>query len=128
MSGITDTAFLSVTGDDGTATVSGRILSGGTVRGRIDSVIPAGMVDMSILISFPFAYLDTIQILSDKDCILKFNDPAAPVPQINLVGGWPYFWNSGDGYFPNPFTVDITGVFVSTPGPAVHLILKALSQ
>ena len=128
MSGITDAAFLSVTGDDGTATISGRLYSAGTVRARVDIVIPAGSVDLPINVSFPFNYLDTLQIFSDKDCIVKFNDPAAPLWQVDLIGGWPYFWNSGDGYFPNPLTADVTGIFVSTPGPAVHLILKALSQ
>ena len=128
MSGITDTAFLSVTGDDGTATISGRLLSNGTVRARVDIVIPAGSVDLPINVSFPFTYLDTIQILADKDCTIKFNDPAAPILTIDLIGGWPYFWNSGDRYFANPFTADVTGVFISTPGPAVNLKLKALSQ
>jgi hypothetical protein len=124
---ITDTAFLSVTGDDGTTTLAGRILSAGTVRARVDIVIPQGIVDQPITVSFPHAILDTIQMLSDKDCIVKFNSATAPILTVNLVGGWPYFWNSSSGYFPNPFSADVSTIYVSTPGSAVNLKLKALS-
>jgi hypothetical protein len=124
---ITDTAFLSITGDDGTTAISGRILSAGTVRARVDIVIPQGIVDQLVTVTFPADILDTIQILSDKDCTIKFNDATSPILTIGLIGGWPYFWNSSSKYFPNPFTADVTGLFVSTPGSAVNLKLKALS-
>jgi hypothetical protein len=124
---ITDTAFLSITGDDGTTAIAGRILSAGTVRARVDIVIPQGIVDQLVTVTFTAAILDTIQILSDKDCVIKFNDPTTPILTVNLVGGWPYFWNSSSGYFPNPFSADVSGIFISTPGSAVNLKLKALS-
>ena len=128
MSGITDTISLSVTGDDGSQTLSGRLYANGSVRAKVDAIIPAGSIDLAIGLAFPFASLDTIQILADKNCILKFNDVSAPMPQINVVGGWPFVWNSGDGYFPNPFTADVTTVYVSAPGPTVNLRIKALAD
>jgi hypothetical protein len=124
---ITDTAFLSITGDDGTMPISGRILAAGTVRARVDIVIPQGIVDQPVTVAFPFSILDTIQMWSDKDCIVKFNDSAAPILTVNLVGGWPYFWSSSPGYFPNPLTADVSTIYISTPGSAVNFKLKALT-
>lgn len=74
---------------------------------------PAGSVNVSLTLAFPFATLQQIILLSDKGMTLKFNSTSTPTPTIVLQPGSPFEWNSSDGYFANLFTANITVVFVS---------------
>jgi hypothetical protein len=126
MSGFIHTLTRSDSDDGGGKTLSGRMLAVGGTQVTIDTVIAAGSVDVPIAISFAFADLHFFAAFSDKNCTLKFNDASAPVPLKMLVAGWPWDWNVGDGYYPNPFTEDITVVYVSADS-GCNLRIKALN-
>jgi hypothetical protein len=97
--------------------VSGSTQSSGGVSNVPISIpqtaFPAASSNVSLTLAFPFATLQQIILLSDKGMTLKFNSTSSPVPEIVLQPGSPFEWNSSDGYFANPFTANITQVFVS---------------
>lgn len=77
------------------------------------TAFPAASVNVLLTLAFPFATLQQIALVSDKGMTLKFNSSGSPVPTITLQPGSVFEWNSSDGYFANPFTANITQVFVS---------------
>jgi hypothetical protein len=87
---------------------------------------PAGSINTLYAITFAYATLQQIVMWSDKGCTLKFNSSGSPVPAITLQPGSIFEWNSSDGYFANPFTVNITGVYVSCT-PASRLFIFTLN-
>lgn len=67
---------------------------------------------MPLAASFPYAGVQQIYILSDSNLTLNTNSYGTPAPQFNLKAGRPYVWCLSDGYFANPFTVNVTGFYV----------------
>lgn len=74
---------------------------------------PAGSTNVLLTMAFPYATLQEVFLWSDKGMTLKFNSSSSPVPQIVLQPGSPFEWNSSDGYFANPFTANVTAVYIS---------------
>ena len=90
------------------------------VVGPATSYFAAGSSNVALTLSFPYATLQQAFLWSDKGMTLKFNSTGSPTPTIILQPGSPFEWNSSDGYFANPFTANVTVVYI-TCTPASRL-------
>jgi hypothetical protein len=50
---------------------------------------------------------------------IKTNSPTSPGNTINLVAGVPLIWDASAGYYPNPFTTNVTGFYVTCTAAAL---------
>jgi hypothetical protein len=61
------------------------------------------------------ANLQSVYLLSNVDVTIKTNDATTPASTINLKANKPILWFVDSGYT-NPFTADVTQLFVSNAG------------
>ncbi len=81
-------------------------------EGRSVSV-PESSTDLEVAIELDVTQMEAFYLLSDVDMTLETNDGGSPVDTIALKAGKPLVW-ARDGYYPNPFTVDVTAFFLTT--------------
>jgi hypothetical protein len=48
------------------------------------------------------------------DCTVKTNSTSAPGNTLNLKAGRDHSWERSPGYYPNPFTADVTVLYITT--------------
>jgi hypothetical protein len=92
----------------------------------VDNSYGAGSTNIALAGSFPYAGVQSIYMLADSDLTLKTNSSGSPVPSFSLKAGRPYVWSVSDGYFANPFTVNVTGFYV-TCSTSARLRIKILN-
>lgn len=69
--------------------------------------------DVQYDIAFKYTQLKSFIAKSSVACTLEFNNSGTGVPTITLVAGEPFQWRDGD-LFANPFTADVTKVYISS--------------
>ncbi len=82
---------------------------------RINTVVNTGLTDHPYLISFGYATLQLIWMVSDQNVRVCVNDThsGSPLITVNLVAGVPYVWTN-DAYFANPFgTTNVTEFYIT---------------
>lgn len=114
----------SVVGDDGSS-MSGSRYEVGTSVVRVDKTIGGSQTDSSVPAAWSSTNLQSVALMSDKDCTVEFNSGSSPAMTIALKGGSPYIWNRSDGYTAYPFPSSVTGLFITTTS-AVRFQLNAL--
>jgi hypothetical protein len=71
-----------------------------------------GVTDQALAISFPFANIASVFLLSSVDMTLETNSGSTPADTITLKAGIPRIWFVGfQGV--NPFTVNVTSFFLT---------------
>jgi hypothetical protein len=85
----------------------------GSNEKNISATIAAASTDAPIHSTWPAGQLLAV-LLSDQDCTIKTNNTSTPDDTIVLKANHPLVWVAGDGYFSNPFSADVTEVFVTT--------------
>jgi hypothetical protein len=112
---ITHTQTYTVVTNNTQGTVSGSLQEVGSSEIVLDQTIPANSTNLLYTISLIAANLQSFIMLSDSDLTVKTNSSSAPANTINLKAGKPLVWDISNGYYPNPFTVNVTA-FYSTNG------------
>jgi hypothetical protein len=64
------------------------------------------------------ANVKSFMLLATADMTIKTNSSSSPGNTINLKANLPLNWAASNGYFANPFTVDVTSLFVSCTASA----------
>lgn len=107
------------------ATLKGSHTEAGTSEINLDSQYAASSSNVSLAAAFDVADIQAVILLSDQNLTLETNSGGSPDDTISLIAGVPLEWSRSAGYFPCPFTVDVTGLFV-TCTPAARLRGKIL--
>jgi hypothetical protein len=81
-------------------------------EGRSISV-PESSTDLEVAIELDVTQMEAFWLISDVDMVLKTNNASTPDDTITLKAGKPVIW-AKDGYFANPFTVDVAAFFLTT--------------
>lgn len=113
---ITHRQNLSLQSNGGNA-IQGTINEVGATEITIDQLVATG-TNTAIACAFAFADLESCIIVSDQDATLETNDGTTPDDVFALKAGMPLEWSKSAGYFPNPFTADVTGLFLTNATPA----------
>jgi hypothetical protein len=95
-------------------TVSSSYTEAGNSEQSIDQSVAAGSTGVLINVAFTRAGLQSFQLVSDQPCTIALNTNTSPPQTIALKAGMPFDWSVSPGYFSNPFSVDVTALFVTT--------------
>ncbi|MFG0247840.1 MAG: hypothetical protein ACF8OB_03050 [Phycisphaeraceae bacterium JB051] len=79
----------------------------------VEVAVPDSSTDKQIDIVIDVSELKSLYIVSDQDVTIETNDGSAPDDTIALKAGIPLMWESVSGYFSNPFSTDITGLYIT---------------
>ena len=90
-----------------------------------DQTFPAASSDATLTAAFNYANVQAVYILADQNCTLETNSGSSPDNTFSLIAGRPLVWSRSAGYTSNPFTANVTGLFV-TCTPATRLQIKIL--
>lgn len=102
----------------GVGRVIGSIETTGNGETNRNVAAPASAVT-EVDVDFAFADLKRALIISDKDFSLKTNNSAAPDDTIAIKANKPFVWEADTGYFANPFSADVTSLFIDNGAGAV---------
>jgi hypothetical protein len=89
----------------------------GNEKANFDQLVPVG-TNTEYTYEFTHSNLQSVTMYSQNGCTLKFNSSGSPVPQIVLEAGQILHWDieayaANSTLFPNPFTADVTAVYVT---------------
>jgi hypothetical protein len=107
-----------VSGTNGTR-VNGSFTETGVVSIDIATNLSAGSSNVPVAAAWHVASTQAIFLLSSSNLTLKTNSASSPGNTINLVAGVPLMWDASAGYYPCPFTVDVTGFFCTCTAAAL---------
>lgn len=111
---ITHTVSSSCASDAGGAPVAGRATESGSSEQRIVALpLAAATVDQLVPMAFTAANVQSVALVASADCTIETNSGSSPAQTISLKAGRPLIWRKSDGYFPNPFTANVTGFYVT---------------
>lgn len=85
----------------------------GSGHHRIDESIADSTTDKEITFNLDISALKAITMSSDQDITVETNDGSTPGDTFSLKADQPFMWNSSDGYFSNPFSTDVTALYVT---------------
>jgi hypothetical protein len=104
----------SISSDSGGTPLSGVQSEVGSTAIEFDQQYGASLTDQLLAVAFIAANVQSIFLVSDKGLKIETNSATAPVNTINLKPGTPFPWSKSAGYFPNPFTADVTAIYITT--------------
>lgn len=88
--------------------------------------VPDSTTDQQVDIGIDVSTIEAIYMLSDQDIAVETNNGTTPDDTISLAANKPYVWTA-DGYFANPFSADITALFLTNAsGAAADFQLEVL--
>lgn len=79
-----------------------------------DVDVPDSSTDWLVNWTCDFSQLQAIFILCDKAIIIETNDGSSPGDTLTLAANVPFEWRKDDSVHDNPFTVDVTALYVTT--------------
>jgi hypothetical protein len=104
----------SISSDSGGTPLSGVQSEVGATEIAVDQQYGASLTDQALSVAFNIANLQSVFLLSDKGLKIETNSGSSPVNTINLKPGAPFVWDVSTGYYPNPFTANVTAFYVTT--------------
>jgi hypothetical protein len=108
---LTDKITRSYTGNGSAITSTVGEYTGNGIA-SFDDDIAAGATNVEIDITFPFASIQALAIVSSQDLTLKTNSTSTPGDTISIKGGVGIVWGK-DFHEANPFTADVTKLFAT---------------
>lgn len=99
----------------GTATVSGTVTKSAEGEDNRSLVVAALASNLQVDCAFDTARLVMAYLLSTKEVTLKTNSTSVPDDTLVLKAGVPLVWTNDDAGS-NPFTVDVTTLYLSNAG------------
>jgi hypothetical protein len=97
---------------DGVARASMQAQLTGSASAAFDESIADSSTDEEVEISFPYANLQALRLISDQDVTIETNDGSAADDTITLEANVPLVWWDGCGHA-NPFSADVTSLFIT---------------
>lgn len=91
----------------------------------VDQTFAAASSNATLTGAFNYANVQAVYILADQNATLETNSGSSPDNTFSLIAGRPLEWSRSSAYFSNPFTANVTGLFV-TCTPATRLQIKIL--
>ena len=95
----------------------------------LETVVAIGAADDLLIIALDYDEIRGLYILSDQDLTINTNSTGAPDDTIELIANEPLEWHKfatpGEEYFTNPFTVDVTKMYL-TNGSGVEANLTII--
>lgn len=104
----------SISSDSGGTPLSGVQSEVGAAELSFDQTYGASLTDQLLAVAFTAANVQSVFLLSDKGLLIETNNPTSPVNTIVLKPGTPFAWSKSAGYFPNPFTANVTAFYITT--------------
>jgi hypothetical protein len=111
---ITHKLTFAVSSDSGGTPLSGVQSEVGATELAFDNQYGASLTDQLMTIAFTAANVQSIMLLSDKGLKIETNSGTTPINTINLTPGTPLAWSKSAGYYPNPFTANVTAFYITT--------------
>lgn len=93
---------------------------------NVNQSFAANTTNAQVTLAFTAANLRLISLVATQNMTLKTNSYASPGDTINLIAGIPLVWDYSSQYFPNPFTHDVTTLYVTCTASAT-LQIKGLT-
>lgn len=121
---MTDTLSYSIQSDDGSSPIAGSQVEVGSAHINIATQYAPGTSAAVTGVAFAQATYKQIYIKSSANCTLVFTCTTGTVT-INVVANAPFVWQRSTGYFPNPFSYDVTSCAI-TNTVALTLLLRVL--
>lgn len=101
----------------------------GSGHHRVDEDIADSTTDQEITFNLDISALKAITMVADQDVTVETNNGSTPGDTFNLKADQPLMWNSGDSYFSNPFSTDVTALFVTNAsGSSANLRVEAVED
>jgi hypothetical protein len=116
----------SISSDSGGTPLSGIQSSVGVTEIVQDVNYGASLANQLLSVAFIAANVQDVFLLSDKGLTIGTNSSSSPVNTIVLKPGTPLAWENSSGYFPNPFTANVTAFYITTT-VAARLQVKILT-
>jgi len=104
----------SISSDSGGTPLSGVQSEVGATELSFDQTYGASLTDQLLAVAFTAANIQSIFLLSDKGLTIETNSGSSPVNTIVLKPGSPLAWSKSEGYWPNPFTANVTAFYITT--------------
>lgn len=101
------------TASSGGGSVSGQYTETGATESNIDENYPAASTNTLLTIAFNYANIQNIELVASQDMTIKTNSSGAPDDTINLKAGNPLVWSKSASYFANPFTANVTALYIT---------------
>ena len=111
--GLTIAGSARLAGGDGISLSGSANASGDTIL-SIDASIPLNTTNSPVAAAFVVADVVALYIVSSVNVVLKTNSTGAPDDTINLKAGVPLMWVASAPYQANPFSADVTEIFITT--------------
>ena len=92
-----------------------------------DITVAIGATNFEVVIGIDISELEAIYINASQDLLMETNDGTTPDDQFNLDADTPLVWFSG-GYFPNPFSEDVTSLFFTNASGVEATVTICLVQ
>jgi hypothetical protein len=113
------------------ATVGGSTLSGSqsevaAAETELSATYAGGLTNQALGLAWNHTNYQSLFIVADKDCVLRFNSTGSPILTINLKANAPYVWDRSPGYWADPLSADVTNIYLTTTA-AVRLSIKVLA-
>ena len=85
---------------------------------NLSQLVPLNSTNQEYDIVFAHSNIQAVYILADQNCTLKFNSTGSPAPNLAVAANIPVTWDTtaytqNNTLFPNPFTADVTKVYVT---------------
>jgi hypothetical protein len=109
---VTETQSISISTSGGRS-LAGSVIESGSSEINIDQTYAGGSSNVELDIAFTDAGLQSVFLISNQPLTIGTNSSATPSNTINLVAGAPLIWSRSSGYFPCPFTADVTKFFIT---------------
>jgi hypothetical protein len=108
--------------DDTGVAIGGTNTYSGTVEKNYDNAgLAGGTTNQSVAITFTRATLQSLVMNASQPTTILTNSTSSPGNTINLAAGQTIIWTY-DSTAPNPFTVDVTVLYISVPGATASAI------
>lgn len=111
---VTHKLTFSISSDSGGTPLSGVQSEVGVTEFAFDTNYGASLTDQLLAIAFPAANVQGVFFLSDKGLVIETNSGTSPVNTFTLKPGTPFVWSKSAGYYPNPFTANVTAFYITT--------------
>ena len=111
----------------GGASLSGSVATVADAEDNRDIVVAGSTNDFAVALTLAVANLKSFYALSDKDVLIETNSSTVPPNTLSLKAGIPYSWTAA-GALTNPFTTNITSLFISNANPAAATVQLRIAQ
>lgn len=98
----------------------------GTTISQFDFSVPGSTTNGQYPCAFVRSGLLVVWMLASANCTVKTNSSGSPANTFSLIAGVPFLWDAQSAYFSDPYSADVTTIYVTTSTNAARLQILAL--